>query len=451
MGSVRDAEYAFYASEVGDLGSIQDVKAAFFKKYPNGFGVGLSRSLHDVPVATKAHPPADGANATSTGGVLGGTAKLNHVATRSFYGVRLVYVNWGAGTGSKEAYGANDITVRAAVEPFGNTVVPVTFNGKRSVTIEPGGTAISDPLGLDIAKGASFSTRTFVQITAGTFPINTIPTASSGEGNNYANPAGADLTAPGSASLTGIGTNQLVYGPAAILGQVADLGKPVIGILGDSIFHGNGDSSFAFGGLAQRALNGDYSYQKVAFPGESLGGFLGVGGVGRIGRAGILALCGITHIVTDYTVNSLTSANIQSDAVTAWTVMRRMAPYGVYATTLTPQTTSTDGWATVGNQTVQYPADREPRRIAFNSWLRDGAPIDNSGVPQAVGSTGVLRAGQAGHPLSGYFEVADLAETTRNSGIWKAGYSADGTHPNATGHAALAAAIKPAVFGPISA
>jgi len=31
-----------------------------------------------------------------------------------------------------------------------------------------------------------------------------------------------------------------------------------------------------------------------------------------------------------------------------------------------------------------------------------------------------LLAGQAGHPLTGYYEIADLVETSRNSGIWKA-------------------------------
>lgn len=407
-----------------------------------------------VPVATKCHPPADATSSTSTGGKLGGTAKLNHVATRSFYGVRLVYTNWKAGTANTEQNGANDITVRAAVEPAGNLVIPVTFNGNRSVVISPGGTAISDPVGIDVVKGATFSTRTYVSITAGTFPINNIPTASSGEGNNYANPAGADLTDAGSASLTGVGTNALVYGPAAILGNVIDPDRPVIGILGDSIFNGTGDNSYANGGLAQRALNNNYSFQKVAFPGEALTGWLGSSGFGdtRCRRVGLLALVGCTHIVTDYTVNSLATTTIQPDAVKAWRVMAKVAPGNVFVTTLTPQTTTTDAWATTANQSIQYPTDREPRRLAFNAWIRDGAPIDATDTPQAVGASGagIVRFGQAGHPVKSFFEVADLAETARNSGIWRAGYTADGTHPNATGHAALAAAITPSSFGPAS-
>lgn len=408
-----------------------------------------------VPVATKCHPPADAATSTSTGGKLGGTAKLNHIATRSFYGVRLVYTNWKSGTANTEQNGANDITVRAAVEPAGNLVIPITFGGNRTVVISPGGTAISDPVGIEVTKGATFSTRTFVQVSTGqTFPINNIPTASSGEGNNYGTTVGADLTDVGAASLTGIGTNQLVFGPAAILGQVIDPDRPVIGILGDSIFGGIGDSSFAFGGLAQRALNNNYSFQKVTFAGEALTGWLGSSGYGdtRCRRVGLLALVGCTHIVTDYTVNSLATTTIQADAVKAWRVMAKIAPGQVFVTTLTPQTTTTDGWATTGNQAIQYPSDREPRRLAFNAWIRDGAPINASDVPQSVGATGagIVRFGEAGHPVRSFFEVADLAETARNSGIWKAGYTSDGTHPNATGHAALAAAITPETFGPVS-
>lgn len=404
-----------------------------------------------VPVATKAGPPADSAFSKSNGTVTGGTAKLGHIATRTFYGAQLVFTNWVSGAANTEQDGWNDIKVRAALEYPGNGVHPVTFNGNREVVISPGGTAVSDPLGIDIAKGTTFWSRTYVEVGAGQFfPIGNIPTGSSGEGNNYGSPTGADLTTPGSASLTGIGTNQYVFGPASILGQVIDPDKPVIGILGDSIFNGIGDSSAAFGGYAQRALAGNYSYQKTAFPGEGLSsGWAGNNGMNRRRRMGLLASCGVTHIVTDYTVNALSTTTIQQDAVAAWVSMSRVALSGVWATTLTPQTTSTDAWATVANQTIQYPSDREPRRLAFNNWLRDGAPINASGVPQAVGATGagIVRAGQVGHPLKGYFEAADIAETARNSGVWKAGYTSDGTHPNATGHAALAACINPAVFG----
>jgi hypothetical protein len=46
-----------------------------------------------------------------------------------------------------------------------------------------------------------------------------------------------------------------------------------------------------------------------------------------------------------------------------------------------------------------------------------------NGVAVATGSnaTGTVRIGASGHPVIGYHELADAAETARNSGIWKTG------------------------------
>jgi hypothetical protein len=44
-----------------------------------------------------------------------------------------------------------------------------------------------------------------------------------------------------------------------------------------------------------------------------------------------------------------------------------------------------------------------------------------NGVGAATGScaAGTLRAGDTGHPLKGYHEIADTLESARNSDIWK--------------------------------
>ncbi|TCM55926.1 hypothetical protein C8J36_103293 [Rhizobium sp. PP-F2F-G48] len=48
----------------------------------------------------------------------------------------------------------------------------------------------------------------------------------------------------------------------------------------------------------------------------------------------------------------------------------------------------------------------------MNGWLRDSAPI-NTGAAVATGSNvaETVRAGQAGHPLSGVFDVAAQLES----------------------------------------
>ena len=118
----------------------------------------------------------------------------------------------------------------------------------------------------------------------------------------------------------------------------------------------------------------------------------------------------------------------------------------MYQTTVTPQTTSTDAWVTTANQTVTAV---HARRIGLNDWIRDGAPFDTAtGLAVAVGATGstIVRAGTRAHPLKGFFEIADIVETSRNSGIWKAGWTTDGLHPNATGYAAAYLGIDLSVF-----
>jgi hypothetical protein len=152
-----------------------------------------------------------------------------------------------------------------------------------------------------------------------------------------------------------------------------------------------------------------------------------------------------------------TSAQIMGDFVTIWRMFNRRGPK-VWQTTVTPRTNSTDGWATVGNQTIAS-ASEETKRLAINDWLRDGAPVV-AGAVAAVGTSGASRAavysaagtlvtpasGPSGNPLAGVFDICDVVETARNSGIWKAGYSVDGLHPSQTAHIAMVAAVPTSVL-----
>jgi hypothetical protein len=209
-----------------------------------------------VPVATRAAPPFDSSTGLSAADVKG-TAKTQHKMVRTAHGFRLAFTGWAA-TSTTEGDVPNSITVRAALEYPALQLFPVTFGGSRSVVIEPGATVLSDVLGVVLPKGATFWTRTFVQPAAGgKFPRAGYVTTSPGEGHNY-DGAQTDLTAPGSASLTGLGGSQRVYGPAAILGQVTDPGKAVVGVIGDSIANGLGDNDI---GYVQRAFADNYSFQ----------------------------------------------------------------------------------------------------------------------------------------------------------------------------------------------
>lgn len=396
-----------------------------------------------VPVAGDASPPFDGATALPAAD-LGGTAWLQHLMLRTATGIRLAYSNFYNDSSGSETDGPNEITVTAGLEYPNTQVFWVTFGGQRSVTIQPGATVLSDPVGVTFPKGVLVRSRTYVvPADGGKFPRGGfITNQTTAEGNNYASPAGDDLTAPGSSVASGSGTNQRVFGPSMILGVPIDPGKAVAGLVGDSIMSGNGDSSR---GLFQRGLADNYSFQKIAFPGEGFHGVVNTHGAGFYRRMSMLATVNVSHLICNYGVNSLNSATIQQDAVSAWA---RLAYLGrpIYVTTLTPQTSSTDSWATVGNQTI-LDATKETCRLAYNAWVRDGAPV-LAGAPAAVGSAaaGTSRIGEAGHPTTGaagFLEVADLAESARDSGKWRSAYTSDGTHPNATGSPAMGAALAP--------
>ena len=84
----------------------------------------------------------------------------------------------------------------------------------------------------------------------------------------------------------------------------------------------------------------------------------------------------------------------------------------MYQSTVTPFTSSSDGWASTANQTASAGSTE---RITFND---------------------AVRAGISG--LLGYFEVADQVESARNSQKWKVpGYTTDGIHATNTGYLAI--------------
>ena len=406
---------------------------------------GRAASAQLIPFASKASPQFDAGTALSDGVLRGGTARYVHTAGATVSGVVLAFSNWHSGPSNIETNTPNAITVAASIETVSPQWVPVTFNGQYRVTIQPGATVYSDVIGVELLKGATFFTRTYVEVADGEkFPRCGYFVEGGSEGHNYAvTPVDTTQSAT---TLSGLNPLTRAFGPSMILGRSVDAGLRVWAGIGDSIAHGSGDTDKGF---IQRALLGVVPWVKVAFPGEPLAGWIAQTGRVRARRSAMLLQAGVTDIVHEYGVNSLAVSTLIADLVTSWFVTYRMGAR-VYQTTLTPQTTSTDAWATVGNQTLLKSAPEEARRIEVNTWLRDGAPIIGS-VAQAAGTTdpSAVRAGQAGHPLAAVFEAADLVESTRNSGKWKPGYTSDGTHPNATGAEAMKAAIPAILLVPV--
>lgn len=363
-----------------------------------------------------------------------------------------------------EIVGPNPISVQFCIELGNGTMIPATFNdGEMSVTINPGQSVWTDPIPIE-HKGSADTyphiwSRTVVTVAAGqkwcytNIVQGAAGSARPGEGVTESDtPLGATLYRSG--TITAANSN--AYGPLQILGSTDDV-KPVIGIIGDSIASGADDSDGVQGGWSRRGFfmrrfeQDKIPFVRVSNAGDRLFNWLQRDKSVRRRRM----LPGVDHVICEYGINDLfgggsTSADVKQWLVTGW---REMADMGakVWQTTLTPVASSTDSFATTTNQTANA---LHPRRIEVNDWIRAGAPIDPATkAPVAIGTGGALVAGQAGHPLSGYHEIADVVESSRNSGLWKvdgtafAYVKADGLHPTTKSHILMGAALNLAQMG----
>jgi hypothetical protein len=384
--------------------------------------------------------------------------------------IRLVYgnvaLNYSAGVPFEEGdYGAA-FDVKAAVELSSGHIMPVFFQGRRQATIEQRALLVSDPVGVSAAAATDIWVRSRASGSAGVkWPYQRNVRSENGEGieNSVDKVDSGTITAVTAAGFV----------PLAI---VTDADLPTVAMEGDSVIYGVGDTDIEPNvGFVRRALNRQFGYVGLSRSGARAE-YLGTAGTFRVR---MLMALGCRNAISNFGINDVggttgpagvlgtrTAAQLEGD----WLTIANMhARGGVnwYQCTLTPYSSSTDSWATTANQTNAATA----ARVTANDWLRDGCPIDaTTKAAVATGSTGaVLRTkyiswnGSAfvttgirmpGHPIAGAFEIADLVESARNSGLWKVDGTAFkyvnndtfGIHPSAFGHAAMAAGINTAEF-----
>ena len=363
------------------------------------------------------------------------TSRLKHFITTDTAGLRMRFGN--------PPSNPNAVTYKGSVETSGGTIYPVTFSGASSVLLAPGQNIDSDPLPIPdfFAKGDYIWSRTYVLV--GATEKYTKGFASYGVVTGEGVELNADRTASG-------GTwSQPAYfvAPFGIVGESLSARCSIV-IYGDSIASAfpAGEQTFihnAFGS-ATSDYGKNYCHSTHAIPGELASGFLTASEVYTLRRA-LRTHGAFTDAIFEHGINDLsagrTLAQIQADMIANWSWASNFG-MRVYQTTITPKSTSTDGWTTTGGQTT---VAFNSTRVSLNTWIRAGAPI-LAGVAVAIGTPNALVAGQVGHPLTGFFEIAWLAESTPDSGIWKANYSSDGTHPTSTGATGMKAGITTSVF-----
>lgn len=410
---------------VGTLASTSGVPAVPAASLDFDARFRTDRNLAAQPVANNCWL---GPGAFTTGNT--GTFRSRHTALVDCCDLRAVFVNWYVANPSYEGQdtdGPFAMSIAAAWD-VGGTVYPMTFGGSLTGSISPGGIVQSDPLGIEVTAGTAVYVRTY-QPTGGYYP--TVTASGAGCGGFTAT---SNLTSTGSAAIPDASSVVNGYGPSAVLGTPRVRVTPSVAVLGDSIPSGTGDvylgtaqagytewapGGLPAGGFISRALTaGGVPHLSVTHSGDKAHNFTSA--FNRFRRAALVSGC--THAICQYGVNDFyfggqSTAQVQASLITIWSLLAERGMI-TWQTTITPSTTSTDGWVTTVNQAPT--ASIGTNRTAFNDWLRGGAPVASASnlTAVAVGTSGALLAGQPGHPLAGYFEIADLAESARNSGLW---------------------------------
>lgn len=335
-----------------------------------------------------------------------------HYARTDISWLKIAVPNWYVKNSSpfNEIVAGGDSTITASVEYPQGVFTRILWGGNVTGTLVDGTTTLSDQTTVAIPNGALFwirmyivgSTNVFSRIFA--FNPNHIPASQQWMG---AEAFTADKTMGGTITKT-----NATFCPIAIIGPTD---KPSIALLGDSIgigeLDGRGDLSGDYG-LA-RAFGDRYAYLNFALSGDRAAGFLADGAR----RADVLKYA--SHLLCAYGNNDIYTLG-NSAAITfgrLQNIWQLMKAHGqdkkTFQTTISVRATSTDGWTTLANQTT---LSGNAARVSLNALIRAGDP-----------------------DLDGYIDFADVLESSRESGKWKPGPTAnyltsDGTHPVTQGY-----------------
>ncbi len=337
--------------------------------------------------------------------------------------LQVVWGNYAVYYGGETQLGSG--TYKAAVEYPAGTITPCSFGGSPSITVSGYEDATTDPCGPAIPNGATFWVRMLYINPTGVniFPATAIFDLSreqfeSGVGTPHDAVAGGNIvTTP----------NSFWMSPTAL---IAPTTKPSVCIIGDSRAVGYkdevNDKSGDVGEIA-RSIGPSYAYSNLGAVGEAAQGAVSH----LVNRSRLFQFC--THVIDEYGINDLTpprtAAQIAADRSTLATLSGRPT----FGTTLPAETSSTDSWSTLANQT----AIRNPDQ--FNQLVR-------SGISGEVGYFDVAAGLDPKHLEK--FPVGPVPGTAAGPPMYS---TPDGIHENATGNMLIqhSGVINPAAISKV--
>lgn len=325
-----------------------------------------------------------------------------HKTVSAVTSLRLVYPDYYVSP-TKGEVAVGSLPVQAWIEYPSGTYTAVAFGGSTTPTFSNGGNNASDPTAVTIPANTQFWTWTYCA--SASCPRvgqsgEAVLKNSFGEGAKIA--SSAVPTTP-SASQPSAGGDTAGLMPIAILAQT---GAPGLCFFGDSRVYGQKDLTVSLDrGVYAPSLSGSYAYLNAGVAGDTEVAFLG-----SPGRRDLAQYCTVVADefgTNDMYLNSGTAAGAgEWKRRAVWTFLGKR----YITSTVEPNTTSTDAWATTANQTATAV---DAIFTTYNGDMRGAGYVQQ------------------------YFDVSDGLSSARDSGIWGATWTSDGLHMNLTGSAAL--------------
>ncbi len=344
-------------------------------------------------IATRAVAPTDFTPANKQ--IL---SKRRYVARDRITSLKIAFANWYLNSGIEVGSGGI-LKAKAFVEYAGQKVY-FEWSGSPEVLIADFATSeISDAAFIDIPDGSEFYI-----ISLGTFSNGIAYTLDRDK-------AGGDACQYGLSGLT-IDTPIVDTGLYSSFGPILVLGesdKPSVLLVGDSRVDGlyEAVNPFGFRGLTERSIGPHLATLKVASSGEQASEFVS----SHARRLELSAY--FTKVVICEGINDLRHGRSGEQATQdIATIVSYFPDADVYVCTIDPVSESSDGWASLANQTPDPLTN--VGRVLFNENVRAGIP-----------------------GVAGYFELADVLESGRNSGKWRVAggaFTDDGLHANRRGN-----------------
>jgi hypothetical protein len=368
-----------------------------------GGGGGPTVSSFLGQVATRSFTP----HSQSTD--LQGMCRTAHVARTAITSLQVLYPAWYVPT-TAEVASTQNITYKVGLEYPAGTVTPIQWAASNTKVATAGSdTGLSDALSISIPSGARFWLRVYATVSSGGVVRTELSAGSPKDtGNGEACAFGASTTdkAHVNTAITDTGESAAIY-PLAI---VATTTKPSFFLVGGSRTIGQAGTPDANGDTGEfaRSIGPSYPYINTGAPGLDIVEWIN----SNTRQLALSAYC--SHIYNGLGFNDITTdtvAQFQGNIATLW---KFFPSKPIIQGTISPFTTSSDSWATLGNQTL----DASSTRISsVNTWLRT--------LPSPIAA------------------LVDIASTTESgsTGKWNSpGYTADGVHPTDAGYTATVTA-----------